>query len=166
MTQGRKPDSDSISTNPKQRQWRHHLPSAPLPLAATEVLCSDSSHRHLFQWVKAPYKWQKNMVRRGWFDLYNLRSLLFLSCTNHCYPLAPPRPWRRRMRFASTELITSHRNGSQPVLNSARIGKGGTNWSWNTTINLWRQRNNLPFSAQARRRRKEEARVLFFVLRR
>ena len=70
----------------------HRPPSALSPLAAAEVLCSGGSKCHLFKWVKARDEWRKNKVRRGRFGLYNLRSLLLLSCTNHRCPLAPPRP--------------------------------------------------------------------------
>ena len=113
----------------------HRPPSALSPLAAAEVLCSGGSQCHLFKWVKARDEWRKNKVRRGRFCLYNLRSLLLLSCTNHRCPLAPPCPWRRRRRFTAAELIASHRNGSQPVVNSERISGGGADWCWNTTIN-------------------------------
>ena len=62
------------------------------------------------------------------------------------------------------ELITSHRNGSQPVANSERIGEGGAEWSRNITINPWRCHNNLPFGAQVRRRRKEKVNSDFSFL--
>ena len=140
----------------KQRRWRYRPPSAPSPLAAAEVLCSGGSQCYQFKWVKARDEWRKNKVRRGRFGLYNLRPLLLLSCTNHRCPLAPPRPWQRRRRFSSAELIASHRNGSHTVVDSERIGGGGADWSWNTTINPWRRRNHLPSGAQARRRRKEK----------
>ena len=83
----------------------HRPPSALSPLAAAEVLCSGGSKCHLFKWVKARDEWRKNKVRRGRFCLYNLRSLLLLSCTNHRCPLAPPRPWRRQRRCNSSRRV-------------------------------------------------------------
>ena len=56
----------------KQRQWPHCPPSAPSPLVAAEVLYSDGSHSHLFQWVEARGKWWKNKPRRGQLVLYAL----------------------------------------------------------------------------------------------
>ena len=43
--------------------------------------------------------------------MYNLRSLLFLSCTNHCCPLAPPRPWER-LTGLGTQQSTSGGNAT------------------------------------------------------
>ena len=68
------------------------------------------------------------------------------------------------MRFASAELIASHRNGSQPISDSEKVGTGEVNWFWNT--------NNQPVEAMQqsafRRPIKEEeegereVRLLFF----
>ena len=69
------------------------LCSAPSPLAAAEVLCSNvSQHCHLFKWVMVRGEWQRNNSRRDWLGLYTLchapddKLSNLLSCFR---PLAP-----------------------------------------------------------------------------